>query len=118
MGILGLEQLLFMSQFDVDNTQAVLSLSHHSLIGFVPAFLQFQRFPFAVAGITFTALCVRLLHGGFLKRHFYNAQTAPPDIDAFHRVYCMSTVYFNFLFQAEYLFFSLSSGSGMNRKVL
>lgn len=79
MGILGLDQLVFFAQYDVENCLRVLLLSHHPVIGF----------PFAVCGITITALCKELLFDDLLKNHFYNAMEQPPlTMDHFHQVYC------------------------------
>lgn len=78
MGILGLEQLCFFAQFDVSNAQRCLKISHDPSIGF----------PFAVCGITITAMCKDLLHEDLLKNHFYNALKTPPTLDNFHQVYC------------------------------
>lgn len=47
MGILGLENLLFYAQHDSENCRRLLRLSENEVYGF----------PFAIAGITFTALC-------------------------------------------------------------
>ncbi|KAI1712174.1 ELMO/CED-12 family domain-containing protein [Ditylenchus destructor] len=78
MGILGLEQLVFFAQFDVDRCRRVLLLSHHPTIGF----------PFAVCGITITAICKELLFDDLLKNHFYNVLRESPTLDSFHQVYC------------------------------
>ncbi|KAL3090934.1 hypothetical protein niasHS_007309 [Heterodera schachtii] len=79
MGMLGLDQLVFFAQFDLDNCQRVLSLSNHPIIGF----------PYAICGITITALCKELLFDDLLKNHFYNALDQPSlSEDHFHQVYC------------------------------
>jgi hypothetical protein len=106
MGILGLDQLVFFAQFDVDNCSSVLSLSHHPIFGSViesypqptysihrtkvESLLKiFFSFPFAICGITITALCKELLFDDMLKNHFYNAMEQPPlTMDHFHQVYC------------------------------
>lgn len=79
MGLLGLQQLLFYAQFDVESCLRVFSLALHPAIGF----------PFAIAGISMSALCKELLQDELLKNHFYNAVDQPPlTIDHFHQVYC------------------------------
>nr|CAD2142921.1 unnamed protein product [Meloidogyne enterolobii] len=79
MGMLGLDQLVFFAQFDVENCRRVLSLSLHPVYGF----------PFAICGITITALCKELLFDDALKNHFYNVLEQPPlKMDHFHQVYC------------------------------
>lgn len=79
MGMLGLDQLIFFAQYDVDNCHRVFSISLHPTIGF----------PFAVCGITITALCKELLFDDLLKNHFYNAMDQPSlSMDHFHQVYC------------------------------
>jgi len=80
MGMLGLDQLIFFAQFDVDNCHRVLSLSHHPTMGF----------PFAICGITISALCKNLLLDDLLKDHFYNTMVdlGPLTMDQFHQVYC------------------------------
>nr|CAD2194011.1 unnamed protein product [Meloidogyne enterolobii] len=79
MGMLGLDQLVFFAQFDVENCRRVLSLSMHPVYGF----------PFAICGITITALCKELLFDDALKNHFYNVLEQPPlKMDHFHQVYC------------------------------
>lgn len=78
MGILGLEQLIFFAQYDHENALHCLRISLHPRIGF----------PFAVCGITVTALVKELLFEDLLKNHFYNALKTPPTMDNFHQVYC------------------------------
>lgn len=78
MGILGLDQLVFFAQYDVDNCKRVFSLSHHPL----------YEFPFAICGINITALVKDFLYGDYLKNHFYNVFRDSPPIDSFHQVYC------------------------------
>ncbi|CAG9533807.1 unnamed protein product [Cercopithifilaria johnstoni] len=78
MGILSLEQLIFLAQYDVAHAQSILSLSNHPLYGF----------PMAVTGINLTALVKRLLQGNALKMHFYNTLCDTPTIDNFHHVFC------------------------------
>ncbi|KAK0403503.1 hypothetical protein QR680_016958 [Steinernema hermaphroditum] len=64
MGLLGLEQLVFLAQYDEDRAKNMLSLSLHPVIGF----------PFAIAGL--------------LKNHFYNNIRGPLTMDNFHQIYC------------------------------
>jgi len=78
MGVLGLEQLVFFIQYDYDNALHCLKISLHPRIGF----------PFAVCGITVTALIKELLFEDLLKNHFYNSLKTPPTMDNFHQVYC------------------------------
>lgn len=79
MGMLGLDQLVFFAQYDVENCRRVFSISLHPIIGF----------PFAICGITITSLCKELLFDDLLKNHFYNAMEQPPlKMDHFHQVYC------------------------------
>ncbi|CAD5229520.1 unnamed protein product [Bursaphelenchus okinawaensis] len=78
MGVLGLDQLIFFAQFDVEKCQKVLEISKDPILGF----------PFAIAGITFTALCRQFLKDELLKNHFVNSCHRPPTIDNFHQVYC------------------------------
>ncbi|VDK69394.1 unnamed protein product [Litomosoides sigmodontis] len=78
MGILSLEQLIFLAQYDVAHAQSILSLSNHPLYGF----------PMAVTGINLTALVRRLLQCNALKMHFYNTTFGTPTIDNFHHVFC------------------------------
>jgi len=77
MGILGLDQLVFFAQYDVDNCRSVLSLSRHPV-----------GFPFAICGITITALVRELLTDELLKNHFYNAHRDSPTLDSLNQVYC------------------------------
>ncbi|GMT03990.1 hypothetical protein PENTCL1PPCAC_26164, partial [Pristionchus entomophagus] len=77
MGVLSLHQLIYFIQKEPDTTRAILCLSHHPTIGF----------PFAVAGINFTALTRRFLKEGFLKSHFYNTLDHSESIDDFHHAY-------------------------------
>ncbi|OZC08334.1 ELMO/CED-12 family protein [Onchocerca flexuosa] len=78
MGILSLEQLIFLAQYDVAHAQSILSLSNHPLYGF----------PMAITGINLTALVRRLLYSDALKMHFYNTVRGTPTIDNFHHVFC------------------------------
>jgi len=78
MGLLGLEQLVFLAQYDEDRAKSMLSLSLHPVIGF----------PFAVAGITITYLTRQFLNEGLLKNHFYNNIHGHPTMDNFHQIYC------------------------------
>uniref|UniRef100_A0A915Q6W8 OTU domain-containing protein n=1 Tax=Setaria digitata TaxID=48799 RepID=A0A915Q6W8_9BILA len=78
MGVLSLEQLIFLAQYDVAHAQSILSLSNHPLYGF----------PMAVTGINLTALVRRLLQDDVLKMHFYNTVRGAPTIDNFHHVFC------------------------------
>ncbi|KAH7728129.1 ELMO/CED-12 domain containing 2 [Aphelenchoides avenae] len=84
MGILGLDQLVFFAQYDVDNCKRVLSISLHPRIGF----------PYAICGITITALAKELLLDGMLKNHFYNTVREPPTMTNFHQIYCRIFVLF------------------------
>uniref|UniRef100_A0A1I8EJU2 ELMO domain-containing protein n=1 Tax=Wuchereria bancrofti TaxID=6293 RepID=A0A1I8EJU2_WUCBA len=79
MGILSLEQLIFLAQYDVAHAQSILSHSNHPLYGF----------PMAVTGINLTALVRQLLQVNALKMHFYNTISGTPTIDNFHHVFCM-----------------------------
>uniref|UniRef100_A0AAF5PML7 ELMO domain-containing protein n=1 Tax=Wuchereria bancrofti TaxID=6293 RepID=A0AAF5PML7_WUCBA len=78
MGILSLEQLIFLAQYDVAHAQSILSHSNHPLYGF----------PMAVTGINLTALVRQLLQVNALKMHFYNTISGTPTIDNFHHVFC------------------------------
>ncbi|VDN33926.1 unnamed protein product [Gongylonema pulchrum] len=78
MGILSLEQLIFLAQYDVAYAQSILSLSQHPSYGF----------PMAVTGINLTALTRRLLQEHVLKMHFYNTVRDAPTIDSFHHLFC------------------------------
>ncbi|KAI6195832.1 hypothetical protein M3Y94_01035100 [Aphelenchoides besseyi] len=78
MGILGLENLLFYAEFDAENSRRVMNTSGHHIYGF----------PFAICGITITALCRQLLLDGLLRNHFSNSSKEAPAIEDFHRVYC------------------------------
>ncbi|KAI6198268.1 hypothetical protein M3Y99_01892800 [Aphelenchoides fujianensis] len=78
MGILGLENLVFYAQHDAENCRRVLKLSEHEVYGF----------PFAICGITITALCRELLINGYLRNHFSNSSKEAPTLDSFHHVYC------------------------------
>uniref|UniRef100_A0A0R3RTE8 ELMO domain-containing protein n=1 Tax=Elaeophora elaphi TaxID=1147741 RepID=A0A0R3RTE8_9BILA len=80
MGMLSLEQLIFLAQYDVAHAQSILSLSNHPLYGF----------PMALTGINLTALIRRLLQKNALKMHFYNTTCGTPTIDNFHHVFCTS----------------------------
>ncbi|KAI6191989.1 ELMO domain-containing protein [Aphelenchoides bicaudatus] len=77
MGMLGLENLIYYAQNYPEECQKLLKLSENEIYGF----------PFAIAGITFTALCKQLLFESYLKNHFANALEKPPQIDDFHQVY-------------------------------
>jgi len=78
MGMLGLDQLVFFASYDVNQCQKILSISHHPQIGF----------PYAICGISMTALAKELLFDNQLKNHFYNASVQSPTMDSFHQVYC------------------------------
>lgn len=83
MGILGLEQLIFFAKYDHSNSLHCLKISHHPRTGF----------PYAICGITVTALIRELLFEDLLKNHFYNALKTPPTIDNFHQVYCRFIIF-------------------------
>jgi hypothetical protein len=87
MGILSLEQLCFFAQFDAHNCQRSLKISLDPRIGF----------PFAICGITITAMLRELLYEDLLKNHFFNALKTPPTMDNFHQAYChIFTLYCDF----------------------
>uniref|UniRef100_A0A7E4VIK7 ELMO domain-containing protein n=1 Tax=Panagrellus redivivus TaxID=6233 RepID=A0A7E4VIK7_PANRE len=87
MGILGLEQLCFYAQFDHVAALESLRVSLDPRIGF----------PWAVCGITITAMIRDFLNENVLKNHFYNTLKTPPTMDNFHQVYCrVFTLYCQF----------------------
>ncbi|VDN06455.1 unnamed protein product [Thelazia callipaeda] len=78
MGILSLDQLIFLAQYDVAHAHSILSISNHPLHGF----------PMAITGINLTALTRQLLTENALKMHFYNTVPGAPTINNFHHAYC------------------------------
>ncbi|PAA55028.1 hypothetical protein BOX15_Mlig027399g1 [Macrostomum lignano] len=76
MGMLGLEQLLFLASRYPSQAAAVLSQSQHPVSGF----------PFAVAGINIGHLVWRLLAARKFRKHFYNLGSY--ELDDLHRLFC------------------------------
>uniref|UniRef100_A0A914ER53 ELMO domain-containing protein n=1 Tax=Acrobeloides nanus TaxID=290746 RepID=A0A914ER53_9BILA len=92
MGMLGLDELLFIAKYDMDNCKRLFLISHHPVIGF----------PYAICGITITALTRDLLRSGLLKNHFYNALHGKPNMDNFHQVYCRIFILFCEFWEKEH----------------
>ncbi|KAE9414161.1 hypothetical protein Angca_005268, partial [Angiostrongylus cantonensis] len=78
MGILSLEQLIYMAKFEPKRTRSILLLSNHPRIGF----------PLVITAINITSLCHHLLKEGLLKNHFRNSVKNFIRIEDFHDAYC------------------------------
>ncbi|GMT32315.1 hypothetical protein PFISCL1PPCAC_23612, partial [Pristionchus fissidentatus] len=91
MGVLSLHQLIYFAEKEPERVRAVLSMSHHPTIGF----------PFAIAGINFTALARKFLQEGILKSHFYNTLDHPESIDDFHHAYIRIFLLFSEFYKRE-----------------
>jgi len=78
MGILGLRQLVYFSEFRSDRALQLLSKSNHPTKGY----------PFAIVGISMTALARDLLREGALRNHFFNTSRRAAQMEDFHRLYC------------------------------
>lgn len=77
MGLLGLENLLFLVEDHTDLSRRILLQSKN------PA----HEYSFAIVGINLTAMIVDLLLKNHLKNHFYNIVTGEPNLKDFHSVY-------------------------------
>ena len=81
MGLLGLTQLLFLTQHHSSTAKSMLLTSSHPLKGY----------PFAITGINMTHLVLSLMKAGHLKNHFLNLSTENQPyftLEELHRVYC------------------------------
>ncbi|XP_055644862.1 ELMO domain-containing protein 2 [Toxorhynchites rutilus septentrionalis] len=76
MGLLGLDNLVFLATEYKETTRHLLSHSHHPTHGYF----------FAIVGINITSMAYHLLKSGIARTHFYNQSSL--DIDAFHKFYC------------------------------
>lgn len=83
MGLLGLENLLYLAQNYTTTARHLLSHSQHPKHGYT----------FAVVGINITHMAWRLLKSGQAKSHFYNFNTRL-DMEHFHQLY--SYLFFEF----------------------
>ncbi|KJH43286.1 ELMO/CED-12 family protein, partial [Dictyocaulus viviparus] len=93
MGILSLEQLIYMAKTDTKNMRSILVLSNHPKIGF----------PLVITAINMTSLCHHLLKEGLLKNHFRNLLKNHLRIEDFHDAYSI-------IFKVVFLFYSLTIG--------
>ncbi|CAI4233245.1 unnamed protein product [Auanema sp. JU1783] len=79
MGMLSLDQLLYLGENYPEQLKAIHQISHHPTIGF----------PMAVAGITITSFCHHMLRKGVLRKHFYNLSASHRiDFIAYNNAYC------------------------------
>lgn len=79
MGLLGLQNLLYLVTQYPSVAKQLLSHSHHPKHGY----------SFAIVGINITGLAYSLLVAGHLKTHFYNVVQGQPHLQHFHQVYCV-----------------------------
>lgn len=89
MGILSLDQLLYLAKNYPGETQQMLNISHHPTIGFPLAVAGCLKFftLLIVLGITFTAVTRDLLSAGELKKLFYQPRHQI-NLDLFNETYC------------------------------
>ncbi|XP_052866186.1 ELMO domain-containing protein 2 [Anopheles cruzii] len=78
MGILGLDNLLFLAQQYNGTARHLLSHSHHPTHGYF----------FAIVGINLTSMAYHLLKSGTARTHFYNHPYDHLTVDTFHQFYC------------------------------
>lgn len=78
MGMLGLDQLVYLSTKYTSVARAMLSRSHNPKNGY----------SFAIVGINMTDLVYTFLKNGNLKTHFYNYKQSRPTLEEFHEIYC------------------------------
>ncbi|XP_041358917.1 ELMO domain-containing protein 1-like [Gigantopelta aegis] len=78
MGILGLDQLLYLAKVYPNQAKHLLSQSQHPQYGF----------SYAIVGINMTDMCYNLLKLKRLRGHFYNLRNDAPELSDFHEVYC------------------------------
>ncbi|XP_071126322.1 ELMO domain-containing protein 2-like [Mytilus edulis] len=78
MGMLGLNQLLYISSKYTALSRQILSKSHHPTLGF----------SYAIVGINLTSVLYELLKKQTLRTHFYNIKDDKPSLHDFHELYC------------------------------
>lgn len=78
MGILGLENLLYLATNYNKVALHVLTHSQHPTYGY----------SLAIVGINLTSMAYQLLNGDVLKAHFFNAVNGPAELQHFHQLYC------------------------------
>lgn len=78
MGMLGLNQLLYISTKYTPLSRQILSKSHHPTYGF----------SYAIVGINLTSVLYELLKKETLRTHFYNIKDDKPSLHDFHELYC------------------------------
>ncbi|KAL0271119.1 UNVERIFIED_CONTAM: hypothetical protein PYX00_008322 [Menopon gallinae] len=85
MGVLGLENLLFLASEYTDIAHRMLVRSQHPKHGYA----------FAIVGINLTHLAYHLLEDGSAKTHVYNTSKSPPSMRTFHQFYSYLYVEFD-----------------------
>ncbi|VDL69503.1 unnamed protein product [Nippostrongylus brasiliensis] len=78
MGILSLDQLIYMARNEPRCMRSIVVLSNHPRIGF----------PLVITGINITSLCHHLLTEGLLKNHFHNTLEKEVELEDFHKTFC------------------------------
>uniref|UniRef100_A0A182VYW3 ELMO domain-containing protein n=1 Tax=Anopheles minimus TaxID=112268 RepID=A0A182VYW3_9DIPT len=78
MGVLGLDNLLFLAQNYNGTARHLLSHSHHPKHGYF----------FAIVGINLTSMAYHLLKSGSARTHFYNHPQHHLTVETFHQFYC------------------------------
>ncbi|XP_006011129.1 ELMO domain-containing protein 2 [Latimeria chalumnae] len=92
MGILGLMNLVYFSEYYSDKARQVLSHSNNPKLGY----------SYAIVGINLTEMAYSLLKSGALKSQFYNIVFGTPKLQHFHRFYCYLVYEFDkFWFQEK-----------------
>lgn len=79
MGMLGLDDLLYLATNFPATSARILAASHHPL----------SWFSFAIVGINVTAYCLRLVRTRQLQLVFYKYGI---NEDVYHQVYCISSL--------------------------
>ncbi|XP_001367440.1 ELMO domain-containing protein 2 [Monodelphis domestica] len=78
MGLLGLVNLVYLSEKYTKEAHRILSHSSHPTLGY----------SFAIVGINLTEMAYSLLKSNALKFHFYNSVSGCPTMEHFHQFYC------------------------------
>lgn len=78
MGLLGLHNLFYFSDYYQKAAQHVLLHSLHPVNGY----------DFAIVGINLTSLAYHLLEDGAAKTHIFNFAKGSPVMRHFHQLYC------------------------------
>lgn len=86
MGILGLQQLLFLATNYNEMSKSMLSRSNHPVKGY----------PFAITGINLTQLTLTLMTEEKLRTHFFNLPSIHPySLNDVHTAYVLIFAAFN-----------------------